>query len=85
MTRFERRSSLIVALAADLFLVTGPPAVIDYSPILGRNQLYQNELTGLDGRLDFMHFWFFSLLATPPLWIASDGTARLSTASSVST
>ena len=45
-------------------------AVIDYSPMLARYELYQNAVTGRDGRRDFMHFWFFSLLATPPLWIA---------------
>jgi len=44
--------------------------VVAYAPELDVPEFYQSAVPGRDRRRDFMHFWFFSLAATPFVWIA---------------
>src|SRR5262245_55983071 len=44
--------------------------VVAYAPELDVPDFYRNAVAGRGGRRDFMHFWFFSLAATPFVWIA---------------
>ena len=44
--------------------------VVEYAPELDHPDFYRNAIAGRGGRRDFMHFWFFSLCATPFVWLA---------------
>lgn len=44
--------------------------VVEYAPELDQPDFYRNAIAGRGGRRDFMHFWFFSLCATPFVWMA---------------
>jgi hypothetical protein len=39
-------------------------------PILADWQIPDSAVQGPDGRWDFLHFWFYSLLATPGVWLS---------------
>ena len=41
-----------------------------FDPALDKWDILQATVAGSDRRRDFLHFWFYALLATPPLWIA---------------
>jgi hypothetical protein len=38
-------------------------------PVLADWQIPESSVLGPDGRRDFLHFWFYSLLATPGVWL----------------
>jgi hypothetical protein len=45
------------------------PEIAKFDPDLANWDIRASGITGSDGRRDFVHFWFYSLLAVPPLWI----------------
>jgi hypothetical protein len=45
------------------------PAIAKFDPDLSNWDIRAAGVQGSDGRRDFVHFWFYSLLAVPPLWV----------------
>jgi hypothetical protein len=40
-----------------------------FEPMLAEWQISDATIAGADGRRDFLHFWFYALLAAPALWV----------------